>query len=70
MHSTSESTEVEASHTYRSEQGRAYLRLLHFVLSVHLCDYLIHVGLQDHAAHHHLCQNVVNLRNMRFTNIY
>lgn len=38
-----------------------YLRLLHLVLGVHLCDDFIHVGLQDHPTHHHLRQNVVNL---------
>ena len=39
----------------------AYLRFLHLVLGVHLHDDLVHVGLQNHATHHHLCQDVVDL---------
>lgn len=47
-------------------QRQAYLRLLHLVLSIHLRDDFVHVGLQDHAAHHHLCQDVVDLGKMRY----
>lgn len=49
--------------TYGRRTRRTYLRLLHLVLGVHLCDDLVHVGLQDHPSHHHLCQDVVDLRN-------
>lgn len=50
--------------TSRQTSG-TYLRLLHLVLGVHLCDDLVHVGFQDHPSHHHLCQNVVHLRKTR-----
>lgn len=62
LYTTPRSVEVETSHTYGR---RTYLRLLHLVLGVHLCDDLVHVGLQDHPSHHHLCQDVVDLRNAR-----
>lgn len=48
--------------TQRTRPAQAHLRLLHLVLGVHLRDDFIHVGLQHHSAHHHLCQNVVDLR--------
>lgn len=65
LYTTPRRVEVESSHTYRRRTRRTYLRLLHLVLGVHLCDDLVHVGLQDHPSHHHLCQDVVDLRNAR-----
>lgn len=56
------------SHTYTGEAGQTYLRLLHLVLGIHLCDDFVHVGLQDHPTHHHLRQNVVDLRKTRCFN--
>lgn len=65
LYTTPRSVEVESSHTYARRTRWTYLRLLHLDLGVHLCDDLVHVGLQDHPSHHHLCQDVVDLRNAR-----
>lgn len=64
-----QSVEVESSHTYSGQAGQTYLRLLHLVLGIHLCDDFVHVGLQDHPTHHHLGQNVVDLRKTGRFNI-
>lgn len=54
---------VEAESSQRMGSGvHAHLRLLHLVLGVHLHDDFVHVGLQDHSAHHHLRQNLVDLK--------
>lgn len=43
-------------------QHCTHLCLLQLALGLHLCHNLVHVGLQHHAAYHHLLQDVVNLR--------
>lgn len=56
--------EYRVIRTSRQTRG-TYLRLLHLVLGIHLCDDLVHVGFQDHPSHHHLCQDVVHLRKTK-----
>lgn len=56
-----ERTKIKIVHT-TGRRGPTYLRFLHLVLGIHLCDDFIHVGLQDHPSHHHFCQNVVDLQ--------
>lgn len=54
------------SHTCsRTDAWRPHLRLLHLGLRFHLRDDFAHVGFQHHAAHHHLGQDVMNLRETR-----
>lgn len=52
---------TSASHV-GEPQHCTHLCLLQLALSLHLCHNLVHVGLQHHAAYHHLLQDVVNLR--------
>lgn len=42
-----------------------HLRLLHAILHLHLCYNFIHVGLQHHASHHHLLEDVMDLQRQR-----
>lgn len=55
-------TKIKIAHTTGRRGGPTYLRFLHLVLGIHLCDDFIHVGFQDHPSHHHFCQNVVDLQ--------